>query len=386
MLDRDLKVVSANRAFYRTFQVTPEETESRLIYELGDNQWDIPQLRELLEKILPTNSAIDAFEVQHDFPNIGAKTMLLNARKILDRENRDIRLILLGIADISDRKQVEQQHGLTVALEKQMSERTEELEQVHRSLSRDMAERRRLEDQLRQAQKMESIGTLAAGVAHDLNNIFNIIQGYAFVLGGNRQSDDIDESLAAITDTTQRGAAIVQQLLTLARKTEPKLEFVDVNALIQDLSNLFKETFPKSIEVSLDLARCPPRIMADQTQITQVLLNLCINARDAMPDSGRLALKTRLVHCSELQEHGDLTAEEYVSIEVADTGTGMDENVQSRIFEPFFTTKENGHGTGLGLAVVYGIVKSHNGLIQVKSQPMQGTTFHVYFPVASSEE
>jgi two-component system cell cycle sensor histidine kinase/response regulator CckA len=218
-----------------------------------------------------------------------------------------------------------------------------------------------------------------------LNNILNIIQGYTSVLGRSHKSDEIGESVAVITETTKRGAALVQQLLTLARKTETKLESININALIQRMRNLLKETFPKTIELMLDLAREVASITADANQITQVLLNICVNARDAMPDGGRLTLKTEEVAGKSLADFGEVRAERYVCIAVTDTGSGMDANVQSRIFEPFFTTKEVGQGTGLGLAVVYGIVKSHNGFIQVESKPTRGTTFRVYFPVVSSE-
>jgi two-component system, cell cycle sensor histidine kinase and response regulator CckA len=249
-----------------------------------------------------------------------------------------------------------------------------------------MEERKKLEDQLRQAQKMESMGTLAAGVAHDFNNILNIIQGYTSVLKPGAKGDEIEESVAAITETTKRGAALVQQLLTLGRKTETKLESIDTNSLIQGMRNLLKETFPKNIELAFDLVPRLPAIMADSNQITQVLLNLCVNSRDAMPDGGTLAFKTDVVDGKDLEEVGDLKAEEYVSIEVTDTGTGMDENVQSKMFEPFFTTKEIGQGTGLGLAVVYGIMRSHNGFVNVHSKPAHGATFRLYFPVVSSGE
>ncbi|MGH7855376.1 MAG: PAS domain S-box protein [Candidatus Binatia bacterium] len=507
VLDPELKVLSANPAFYETFQVSPEDTVGCLIYDLGNHQWDIPALGALLEKILPENSAIDDFEVKHTFPSIGTRIMSLNAKRIYDREGKNVQLILLAIEDISERRRAEQAHAtlaavvessedaiiskdldgivtswnasaerlfgyraeemigrsimtiippdrqeeethillslqrgepvehfdtvrlgrdkrpidvaLTISpikdpqgnvigaskiarditertrieeqrqkfsdeLEKQVSERAEELEQAHRALLQDFEERKKLEDQLRQVQKVESMGTLAAGIAHDFNNILNIIQGYTSVLGHGSKPDDIDESVEAITETTQRGVALVQQLLTLARKTETKLEPTDANALIQGLGKLIKETFPKTIALSLDLARLLPSIMGDPNQVNQVLLNLCVNARDAMPDGGRLTLKTRLVHGTELEDDGNQRAEEYVSIDVTDTGTGMDENVQGKMFEPFFTTKKIGEGTGLGLAVVYGIVKSHHGFIQVKSQPRHGTTILLYFPVLSS--
>jgi two-component system CheB/CheR fusion protein len=345
VLDPDLRIVSANRAFNETFGVSAEETEDRLIYELGNGQWNIPRLRELLERILPTNSVVHEFEVKHDFPSIGPKIMSLNVRRFFNRAPKDSRLILLAISDIT--------------------------------------ERRRLEDELRQNQKIESMGTLAAGVAHDLNNILNIIQGYASVIGGDAEPAAVEESIRAITETTTRGAALVRQLLTLAHKTETKLEPLDVNKLVEGLRQLLKETFPRNIELALDLARDLPLIMADPNQITQVLLNLSVNARDAMPDGGKLKIKTLVSDREGLRERSELTSDRYVCIEVTDTGEGMDENVRSRIFEPFFTTKGIGQGTGLGLAVAYGIVKSHNGFIQVESRPLVGTTFRLHLPVHS---
>jgi len=355
VLDPQLKVVSANRAFHETFQVSPEETENCLIYELGNHQWDIPRLRELLEEILPRDTHFENFEVEHNFPVIGPKVMSLNARRIYDKERTSVRLILLAIRDLPE------------------SERAAK-------------ERKRLEEQLRQAQKMESMGTLAAGIAHDFNNILNIIQGYASVLRGHAaKNDEIADSLNVINETTKRGAALVRQLLTLARKTEPKLELTNINTVIEELTKLIRETFPKTIQVTLELNRELPPVMADPNEIPQALLNLCVNARDAMPDGGKLLLRTKTVDRKSLREYGEAKAERYVCIEVSDTGIGMDEGTQVRVFEPFFTTKES-RGTGLGLAVVYGIVKNHNGFIQVESTPMHGATFRLYFPVASSGE
>ena len=355
VLDPQLKVVSANRAFHETFQVSPEETENRLIYELKNRQWDIPRLRELLEKILRHDTDFENFEVEHEFPAVGLKVMSLNVRRIYDRERTSLRLILLAIRDLPE------------------SERAAEA-------------RKRLEEQLRQAQKMESMGTLAAGLAHDFNNILNIIQGYAYVLRGHAaKNDEIADSLNVINDTTKRGAALVRQLLTLARKTEPKLELININTVIEELTKLIRETFPKTIQVTLELNRELPPVMADPNEISQALLNLCVNGRDAMPDGGKLLLRTKTLDQKSLREYGEGKAERYVCIEVSDTGIGMDESIQKRIFEPFFTTKES-LGTGLGLAVVYGIMKNHNGFIQVESTPMHGATFRLYFPVGSSGE
>jgi two-component system cell cycle sensor histidine kinase/response regulator CckA len=159
---------------------------------------------------------------------------------------------------------------------------------------------------------------------------------------------------------------------------------MDANTILQSLVTLLKETFPKTIEMTLDLNHELPPITADSNQIMQALLNLCLNARDAMPDGGKLTLKTDVVTGKKLQNHPEANAEQYVCIEVTDTGIGMEEGVQQRVFEPFFTTKQIGEGTGLGLAVVYGIVRRHEGFIQVESKPIEGATFRIYLPVASS--
>jgi PAS domain S-box-containing protein len=283
--------------------------------------------------------------------------------------------------DIEDLKQVQEEVSLlNLELENRVTEQTAEL--VH-----EINEREKLQAQLLQAQKMESIGLLAGGIAHDFNNLLNIIQGYAALWNdGAGDRAQTAESLTIINETVQRASGVVQQLLTLARKTESRLEPIGVNHLLDGLVKLLKETFPKTIEIKTAQAAELPAVLADSNQVTQALLNLCVNARDAMPSGGTLTLTTRLVDGAELKDSGGEKPGRYVRIEVKDTGMGMDPGVQGRIFEPFFTTKGTGQGTGLGLAVVYGIVQSHNGLIQVSSAPMQGTTFRVYLPATPSPE
>jgi signal transduction histidine kinase len=245
-----------------------------------------------------------------------------------------------------------------------------------------MEERKKLHDQLLQAQKMESIGTLAGGIAHDFNNILGIIQGYAFILNGyGSHNREIDESLTIINETVQRGSTLVQQLLTLARKSSTKVEAVDINGLITELIRLLTQTFPKIIEFSSALEANLPPITGDKNQIEQALLNLCVNSRDAMPNGGRLNFRTQSIDGANLQHLGETRDRRYVCLEVNDTGIGMDEGIQKRIFEPFFTTKGIGHGTGLGLSVVYGIVESHKGFIDLESNPESGTSFKLYFPL-----
>ncbi len=251
------------------------------------------------------------------------------------------------------------------------------------SIIRDITELRRLEHQLRQAQKMESVGTLAGGVAHDFNNILSIILGYtSMIKRGRIDASKFNESIDTITKAAQRGATLVKQILTFARKTDVVFESVKVNDLLDDIVKLLGETFPKTIEFKTDTDKTLPTIVGDTNQLHQVFLNLSVNARDAMPKGGTITLSTKLVQGLSLQgRFPEARQSEYVHISVTDSGSGMDEQTRSRIFEPFFTTKGQGSGTGLGLAVVYGIVNSHHGFIEVFSKPGKGTVFHMYFPV-----
>ncbi len=248
---------------------------------------------------------------------------------------------------------------------------------------RDITERRKLEEQFRQAQKMESIGTLAGGIAHDFNNILGIILGHATSL--ERPKTDpkkLSQSIDAIAKATQRGISLVKQLLTFARKTEAIFQPVSINDIIGEITKLLAETFPKTITISTSLQPELPLITADDSQIHQVLTNLCINARDAMPRGGTISISTNTVESEVVSERfPKATARQYVQIEIADTGLGMDEATRQRIFEPFFTTKEVGKGTGLGLSVVFGIIENHNGFIDVRSTLREGTAFTVYLPV-----
>ncbi|HXG38469.1 MAG TPA: PAS domain S-box protein [Bacteroidota bacterium] len=270
-----------------------------------------------------------------------------------------------------------------VALETSTAVRDEKNNIVaYRGIIRDMTERKKLEEQLRQAQKLQSIGTLAGGIAHDFNNILGIIIGYVSRLSRDKLSPErVNQSIDAISKAAERGAGLVRQLLTFARQTDVQLESVHLNSIVEEVARMIRETFPKSITLSLDLVHHLPSIVADSTQLHQALLNLCLNAKDAMPTGGQLTIATEVVDGKKLRTRTAKAVEDsYVCLRVSDTGTGMDSATQSRIFEPFFTTKRRGGGTGLGLAVVYGIVDSHRGFIDVASEVGQGTTFRLYFP------
>ena len=248
--------------------------------------------------------------------------------------------------------------------------------------------RKRLEQQLIQAQKMESLGTLAGGIAHDFNNILGIILGYTTRLEDwKKHPEQMPQAIKVIRDAVGRGASLVQQLLTSARQTEAYFASLDLNALAHELEKMLAATFPKTINVVLQLQPNLPLAKADRGQIHQVLLNLCVNARDAIPHEGTITLATGVSGGDELRgQFSGVQAERYVFIRVIDTGTGISQRVKPHIFEPFYTTKERGKGTGLGLSVVYGVVNNHRGFVQVESEPGYGTTFTVYLPVRSATD
>jgi two-component system, cell cycle sensor histidine kinase and response regulator CckA len=238
-----------------------------------------------------------------------------------------------------------------------------------------------------QSQKMESLGTLAGGVAHDFNNILNLILGYATSMERNADAPaKLADNILVIKETVKRGASLVRQLLSIVRKTDILFEPIEINNLLEKLQPLLRETFPKTIDVSLELGADLPAVMADMNQLNQVMLNLCVNARDAMPGGGKLTLTTARVTGADLRgRFQDAIEKEYLSLSVADTGLGMDETIRNRIFEPFFSTKDPGQGTGLGLSVVYGIVRNHGGFVDVTSEHGKGSTFCVYLPVLKDQ-
>jgi nitrogen-specific signal transduction histidine kinase/CheY-like chemotaxis protein len=265
--------------------------------------------------------------------------------------------------------------------------RTAELQLANAALSKERDEEKRLEQQLRQAQKMESIGVLAGGIAHDFNNILNIIKGYASLLR-DHDSGELEraESLNVIDEALERGASTVRQLLAVAKESAVRFELVDLNDTLQNLKTLLSGTLPRTIAIDVDLDPALGPVLADPNQINQVLLNICVNARDAMPEGGELVLKTETIAGAELRSHFQNAKDKvYVCISVSDSGSGMDELTKSRIFEPFFTTKEQGKGTGLGLSVAYGIVTNHGGFIDVISECGHGTDFRIYLPLADNQ-
>jgi PAS domain S-box-containing protein len=247
-------------------------------------------------------------------------------------------------------------------------------------------ERYTLQGHLMQAQKMESLGTLVVGLAHNFNNILAIVLGYASRLErGLTDPAKLSQSITAIERAVQRGAGLIQQLGGVTRKANLELGHLQVNTVVEELVPMLTEIFPKSIAFRLLLDPKVPTISADHNQIHQALMNLCVNARDAMPEGGSLTIRSDLVPSGYLRNRIPNPLDcPYVRLMINDTGTGIDEKTQHHLFEPFFTTKDRALHTGLGLAMAYGIVSSHRGFIEVESVPGKGSSFVLFFPAESA--
>lgn len=251
------------------------------------------------------------------------------------------------------------------------------------SVIRDATERLRLEEQLRQAQKMEAVGQLAGGVAHDFNNLLTVILGATeLAVSTTRPGEPIRRFLEDIRQGGERAAALTRQLLTFSRRAVVEPRVMDINTSIRETCMLLDRVVGGNIELRTELAADAGRVRADPGHLGQVLMNLVVNAREAMPDGGTITIRTRHRTLSEadLRQHPGARPGKYVLLSVADTGTGMTPEVRQRLFEPFFTTKPTGKGTGLGLAMVFGIVKQSGGHIEVESTLGQGSSFHIFLP------
>jgi two-component system CheB/CheR fusion protein len=346
VLNTDLIVNTANGAFHRCFQSAPGTTEGRPLYEIEGGRFDSPDLRTLLEEVLPKKRAFRDFELAADFANDGHKVLLIGACQ-LDAAD----MILLSIDDITERRNSERAF-------------------------------RRAEDHLRQAQKMAAMGRLAGGVAHDFNNILTVILGYSDMLASDLPASDPHYGDARlIRESAQRAASLTQQLLAFSRKQVLQPKVVDLNEVITDLDRMLRRLIGENIELVTTFEEALGPIRADPGQIGQVVMNLALNARDAMPNGGRLTIETRNVDVSETAAGGhDLEPGRYVMLAVGDSGVGMDAETKARVFEPFFTTKGQRVGTGLGLSTVYGIVEQSGAQIRFSSELALGTTFWIYFP------
>jgi signal transduction histidine kinase/ActR/RegA family two-component response regulator len=322
--------------------------------------------------------------------------LLLGSSLIFAREAHGGRARLLLVnrdleTEITERRRTEAElQDAHDALEARVQERTAQLAQVNRALESELSERQKLEAQLLQAHKMDAVGRLAGGIAHDFNNLLMIILGHSELLIDREASDPATaRSARRIQEAGNRAAALTRQLLAFSRKQMMQPRVLDLNVVAGEIEQMLRRLIGENIELT---SRQMPNlgcVRADPGQIEQVIMNLAVNARDAMPRGGRLTIQTANVQVDEAtaRRHPGMRPGAYVTLEVRDTGVGMDPDTKSHIFEPFFTTKEKGRGTGLGLATTYGIVKQSDGYIAVESELGQGTAFRIYLPqVAESVE
>jgi two-component system CheB/CheR fusion protein len=332
VLDKGMRVVTANRSFYQAFKVKPEEIEGRLLYAFGDQQWDISKLRQLLEEIIPKNTAFDNFEVEQDFPIIGRRTMLLNARRIYKETNKT-QMILLAIEDITERK--------------------------------------RLQENLLRSEKLAAIGQLAATVGHELRNPLGVINNSSYFL--NRKLKDVaDEKvmkhLKIIERKINSANLIISDLLDFARKKPPAFKQTDLNDIV--MGALSSIVTSENIKVTTKLGEIPSMLL-DQEQITRVFQNMILNAIQAMPEGGKLTIQT--------SKHDNSA-----KITFKDTGVGIPEENLPKLFTPLFSTKAK--GVGLGLTICKQIVEGHSGNITVKSKVGKGSIFIVRLPIRIKED
>ena len=361
ILDADAKVVWANRALERYFGVTKGSLIGKDYRQIIDRQYkdiveDFRELAHRLTAISTEGSPGEPFEC-HVLPGGPRCERWLEHRSQAIQSGVFAGGRIEHFTDISDRKKMEEAG-------------------------------RRLNAQLQQAQKMEAIGILAGGVAHDFNNLLQAISGYTQLLLMNKPADHPDvDMLNAIEKASGRAGSLTQQLLAFSRRVESRLQPTNLNTLIRLVKKILDRTLPKMIHIRLALADNLSEIAADDVQIEQVLMNLALNARQAMPDGGQLTFATRnvFIDLAGCAARPDLPAGEYVHLSVTDTGSGMDDKIRQHIFEPFYSTRGVGEGSGLGLSMVYGIVKNHGGCIECTSDEGRGTEFNMYFPVPTAE-
>jgi PAS domain S-box-containing protein len=346
-------IVSANEGVQKILGFAEDELIGKSALEI--NIWDSPEDRNRWIEKLKAEGKVANFEARFRTKDGGIRYGLISASIIeLNRAPH----ILTVARDITERVQAEE-------------------------------ERESLRSQLLQAQKMEAIGILAGGVAHDFNNLLQIALGYSEILLNDKSPDHPDyDKLHTINTSAKRGADLVQRLMVFSRKGDTKPRALDLNHEVTQIKKLLDRTIPKMIAIELSLESWLPVINADPVQVEQILLNLAINAKDAMSEAGgKLTIETRNVTLDEeyCRTHLEAKQGQYVMISVSDTGHGMSQETMQHIFEPFFTTKGAGKGTGLGLAIVFGIMKHHEGFINCYSEIGHGTTFRIYFPVVQTE-
>ena len=352
-----------------------------VVAELRRHGYDLEFTRVDSEEGLREALAFGGWDIvlcDHNLPSLDSATALA---VVLER-GRDLPVIILS-GTIGEEAAVEalKAGAKDVVLKSHLARVGPVIDQALEEAERHR-ERLRVEEQLRQSQKMEAIGSLAAGIAHDFNNLLLVIRGYSAILLKNLDDEKLRGNVLQIDNAAQRAADFTRQLLAFSRQQVLHPELIDPNGVVQETIALVRRMLGEDIELECELEPQLDSILVDRSQLGQVILNLVVNARDAMEDGGRLSVRTANVELdgAYASDHLGVVPGRYVLLQVTDSGPGMDEETRSRAFDPFFTTKEV--GTGLGLATVHGIVKQSGGHIWLYSEPGMGTTFKVYFPIA----
>ena len=374
VLDADLRVISANRSFYRTFKVAPAETVGQFIYDLGNRQWDIPRLRELLEDILPKNTTFDDFEVEHEFGTIGRKTMLLNARRIYQKVNKT-QMILVAIEDITKRKQAEEKlRQYHEHLEELVEARTAELRRVNEQLEQQITERIKMEERLLISERLATLGRFSASISHELRNPLGVIDSSVYYLKTRLEGADekVLQHLERIKSAVGSATAIIQSLLNLTRTKEPQLESLDLVAIASDA--IVTSKVPATINVIRNFPKQDVLVNADPELLHMAFKNIVDNAVEAMGSTGTLTVAAHK------------TTDGQVEISFADTGPGIAPENLDKVFQPLFSTKAKGIGFGLSIAKM--VVDKHGGAIEAKSELGKGSTLIIRLPphIAEAKE
>ena len=343
VIDGALLIRQMNAAFLKTFQLSGNASEGQPFYELCDGVWDVPALRAQLDRLIAGGQAFDSLEIDREFPSLGMRTLVVGGVRL-----EQLGSMLLSLQDITRQRAAEQALHLS-------------------------------EQQRRQSEKMEAIGRLAGGIAHDFNNLLTVIIGNADLLGDTAGLDQrtIDE-VTEIRASASRAAALTDQLLSFGRRKILQPRTFDLNSVIADFDKMLRRLLDKRIKIAVRLNSDACLVEADPAEIGRVVLNLCLNARDAMPTGGVLTVETAHVSLEESRAAPrDVPPGQYVRLVVADNGLGMDDETRRHAFEPFFTTKDLHRGSGLGLAMAFGIVQQSGGLISCESELGRGTRFEV---------
>jgi len=374
VLDVDLRVISANRSFYRTFEVAPAETVGQFIYDLGNRQWNIPRLRELLEDILPKNTTFDDYEVEHDFATIGRKTMLLNARRIYQEVNKT-QMILLAIEDITERKQAEEKlRQYHEHLEELVEARTAELRRVNEQLEQQITERIKMEERLLISERLATLGQVSASISHELRNPLGVIDSSVYYLKTRLEGADekVLQHLERIKSAVGSATAIIQSLLNLTRTKEPQLESLDLVAIASDA--IVTSKVPATINVIRNFPKQDVLVNADPELLHMAFKNIVDNAVEAMGSTGTLTVAAHK------------TIDGQVEISFADTGPGIAPENLDKVFQPLFSTKAK--GIGFGLSITKMVVDKHGGAIEAKSELGKGATLIIRLPphIAEAKE